>query len=140
MQQKLIKKRDLEHESFRDKLKPNMEVRAQWQDLKWYTAVIDECCKDGKFIVTFTEYDDQYTVSIGQIQLKRKKRRSNSRDKDRSSHSDHHHHHRSHSRRHRDRHMNEMIVGDIVNVNEVYHEVGVYQIVILDHQMILFTK
>eukprot|EP01084_Bolivina_argentea_P286143 490825_1 len=84
LQRQLIQKRDLENETFRNKLKMDMEIRAQWEDLKWYNAVIDECCENGKYLVTFTEYDDQCEITIGQIQLKKKIRsRSRSRSKDR---------------------------------------------------------
>jgi len=89
MQRELIKKRDADNECFRGQLTAGMEVRAQWQDLKWYTAVIDECLENTKYLVTFTEYEDQCEVSIGQIQLKKKKKaldrreERSSRDRDR---------------------------------------------------------
>jgi len=106
LQRELIKKRDLENETIRDQLAAGMEIRAQWQDLKWYNATIDECLEDGKFLVTFLEYGDQYTVSIGQIQLKKKQSASRSasgarsRSRSRSVSSERHRHS---SRRHRDR-------------------------------------
>jgi len=100
LQRELIKKRDADNECFRDQLTEGMEVRAQWQDLKWYPAVIDECMESGQFLVTFTEYEDQCEVSIGQIQLKKKKKamgtdRGRERSHDRSS--------RDRERRDRDR-------------------------------------
>ena len=63
------KESGVDNESLREQLAVGMEVRAQWQDLKWYPAVIDECMESGKFVVTFAEHEDQREVSIGQIQL-----------------------------------------------------------------------
>ena len=86
LQHQLIRKRDAENEGFRDKLCANMQIRAQWSDLKWYDAVIEECLDDGRFRVNFTEYDDECDISIGQIQLKKGKRskRHYSRSRSRS--------------------------------------------------------
>ena len=98
LQRELIKKRDADNECFREQLAVGMEVRAQWQDLKWYPAVIDECMESGKFVVTFTEYEDQCEVSIGQIQLKKKKKQSVDRSHERSSRDRERRHRRDRSR------------------------------------------
>merc|ERR1719410_1969894 len=51
LQHQLIRKRDAENEEFRDLLANDMEIRAQWSDLKWYDAQIEECLDDGRFRV-----------------------------------------------------------------------------------------
>jgi len=101
LKRQMVKQRDVKNEEFRNELMAGAQVRAQWQDLKWYAAVIDECCEDGQFVVTFTDYDDQCTVSIGQIQRPNHRGRhspstsSRARDSDRERRR---HRSRSHSR------------------------------------------
>ena len=83
LQRQLVRQRDAEHEAqgLRRCPREGLEVRAQRDDLSWYSAVIDECCDDGSFAVTFADYDDAAVVSIDQIQLPHRHthRRSKSR-------------------------------------------------------------
>ena len=94
----LMKKRDDENENLRDKLEEGMEVSAEWIGVRnWYVARIDQILDNGKFLVTFLEYEDQNEITIGQIKL-------NQKNKSKNSHSSHNNHKSSHHSNNNDKH------------------------------------
>jgi len=95
----LLEKNNRKYERF---LKVGTEVLAQYQeDTEFYPAVIEEFLEDcGNYLVSFSEYNEEQEVTLGQIKLprevKRKFRQRRKRDKSPSS--------RDRKRRKRERH------------------------------------
>jgi len=95
----LLEKNNRKYERF---LKVGTEVLAQYQeDTEFYPAVIEEFLEDcGNYLVSFSEYNEEQEVSLGQIKLtrevKRKFRQRRKRERSPSS--------RDRKRRKRDRH------------------------------------
>jgi len=95
----LLEKNNRKYERF---LKVGTEVLAQYQeDTEFYPAVIEEFLEDsGNYLVSFSEYNEEQEVALGQIKLPRELRRKfkQRRKRERSPSS------RDHKRRKRERH------------------------------------